>query len=290
MGWFIEWWQGIGLVGQIMACMAIPTSIVLILQAILMLIGAGFGGEADGDASDLEADGVDADVSADFDTDGFDADISADFDADGFDADVSADFDADGFDADVSADFDADGFDADISADFDADVSDIGADAHSGLNIGHGFNGISAHAHGIKIFTVRGIIAFFAIGGWAGLAAITAGIRPVWSVQIALLSGVAAMILASVVIRFALKMQSSGNIDLRNALSQTAEVYITIPPSRSNTGKVTMLLQERFVEIDAITDSAEAIRPYTQVEIVGLKDRDCLIVRPNYEQQETKHD
>ena len=273
MGWFVEWWQGIGLTGQIMACMAIPTSLVLILQAILMLIGSGFGGEADD---------VDSDV-ADFDSDGFDADGTG-FDADGFDAD-GADFDADGFDAD-GAGFDSDGFDADgagfDSDGFDADGTDAGIDggAHTVSSAGHVFAEGSTHAHSIKLLTVRGIIAFFAIGGWAGLAAITSGLRPVWSVQIALLSGVAAMILASVVIRFALRMQSSGNIDLKNAVSQVAEVYMTIPPLRSNTGKVTMLLQERFVEIDAVTDSEEAIKPYTKVEIVGLKDRDCLIVQP----------
>ena len=146
----------------------------------------------------------------------------------------------------------------------------------------------------VRILTVRGIVAFFAIGGWAGLAALTAGIRPLFSIQIALLSGVAAMLLASFAIRFALKMQSSGNISLRNALSQTAEVYITIPPSRSNIGKVTMVLQERFIEADAVTDFETPIKPNTKVEIVGLASADCVVVSPveaniiNEEKEEDK--
>ena len=216
MEWFSSWWQTLGLAGQIMACAAISMSVVMILQTLLLIIGVGFGGEADGDG-----------------------------------------FDSGGFD---EVDFDEIDFDGD-SGDFDA--------------------GASGAYHGaLRIFTIRGIVAFFAIGGWAGLAALSAGIPTLFSVQIALLSGAAAMLLASIAIRFALKMQSSGNIDLRNAVSLTADVYITIPPSRSGTGKVTMLLQERFSEIDAITDNAEALKPQTKVEVTGLENKDCLIVKP----------
>jgi len=239
MGWFIDWWQGLGLTGQIMACAAIPSTIVLILQAILIVIGAGFGGDSDG-----------------FDSDGSDADI------DGFDGDT-ADGGADGFDSDG---FDSDSLDYDHEAMLDHDVFHHHHPA--------------APEHAVKIISIRGIIAFFAIGGWAGIVAVTSGMRTIWAVQIALLSGAAAMILASFVIKLALNMQSSGNISLNNAVSQIAEVYITIPPARSNTGKVMMILQERFTEIDAVTDSAEAIRPNTKVEVIGLANKDCLIVRP----------
>ena len=241
MGWFLEWWQGIGLVGQIMACTAIPASLVLILQAVLMLIGAGFGEDTDG-------------------ADGFES-----VDSDG------ADFEIEGFDGDVS--------DA-IFEGIDTDSEGLEAYGEIGLDTNIGEDSVGNSTETVRIITVRGIIAFFAIGGWAGLAAITTGVPTIWSVQIALLSGVAAMILASVVIRFALRMQSSGNIDLRNALSQTGQVYITIPPSRSNTGKVMMLLQERFIEIEAVTDNPEAIKPKTKVEIIGMRDSDCLVVRP----------
>jgi len=131
-----------------------------------------------------------------------------------------------------------------------------------------------------KVFTIRGIVAFFALGGWAGLAALAAGLQLIWAIQIALLAGVAAMILASLAIRLALRMQDSGNLNINNALSQPAEVYITIPALRANTGKITMLLQERFVELDAVTDSETALIPKTKVEVIGVVDKDCLLVRP----------
>jgi len=200
MEWFTQWWLSLGTLGQVMAIAAIPATVVMLLQLILMIVGVGFG----------------------------------------------------------SPDSDA-GFDS-----CDSPANEAGSYGNSGF----------------KVFTIRGIVAFFALGGWAGLAALSAGIPALWSVQIALLSGAAALILASFIIRLALKMQDSGNLNINNALSQPAEVYITIPPLRQNTGKVTMLLQERFVELDAVTDFETALAPKTRVEVIGVANKDCLIVRP----------
>lgn len=244
-----------GLTGQVMACAAIPMTIVMFLQLILMIIGVGFGGDSDGDGADVDA-GADSDF-----------DVDSDFDAD-FDADIDADA---GFDPGFGIDADAGG-DSGFEVGGEAAAHELAA--HS-LASGHS----DSHHHGsAKLLTVRGVVAFFALGGWAGLAALTAGIKPLWATMIALLAGVAAMFVASVVIRFALRMQSSGNISLGNAVGQTADVYITIPPSRFNTGKVTMVLQERFVEIDAVTDDPEPIKPKTKVEVVGTAGKDCVVV------------
>ena len=204
--WFSEWWQGLGLVGQVMACAAIPMTVVMLLQLVLMIIGIGFGENSD----------------SDFDNE---------------------------------------------SADPNSDNPANEAGNNSSSVIG-------------KVITIRGIVAFFALGGWAGLAALSGGIAVLWSIQIALLSGVAALLLASFIIQFAIRMQDSGNINLKNALSRIAEVYITVPPSRTNIGKVTMLLQERLVELDAVTDIDTEIRPHTKVEVVSVADEGCLVVRP----------
>jgi len=244
MGWFHEWWLSLGLAGQIMACAAIPMTIVMLLQLVLMIIGAGFDGETDGGG-------------------GADTDAGVDIDA-GADVDAGA-----GMDVDASVGTDVGGID-----------SAPGSTAHAEIH--------SDKASFLKIFTIRGIVAFFALGGWAGLAALTAGIPVLWSIQIAIVSGTAALILASVAIRFAIRMQSSGNLDMRNALLQTAEVYITIPPKRKTTGKVTMTLQERFVELEAVTDSETAIKPREMVKVIGITDKTCLVVSPIAEK--TKED
>jgi len=212
MGWFHEWWIGVGLTGQIMVCAAVPMTVVLLLQLALMIIGADFSGDSD---FDIDADGPD--------------------------------IDADGPDFEVGTE----------------DGEYAGSNPSS-----------------VRVITIRGIVAFFALGGWAGLAALTSGIAPLWSIMISLVTGAAAMLLASFVLHFALRMQSSGNINLKYAVSHIADVYITIPPHRANIGKVTMVLQDRFVELDAVTDDEVEIRPNTKVEIIGVADKECLLVRP----------
>jgi hypothetical protein len=241
MAWFSEWWLGLGLTGQIMACAAIPMTVVLFLQALLMLFGAGFGGSSDGG---LEID------------DGGDTTIVP------------------GGSVDAADGAGLGGADGGGIGDHDAG----GAGAASGAAHEPGFHHDTHDA--ARMFTIRGIVAFFAMGGWAGIAALSLGVHTLIAVPIALLVGVGAMMLASALIDFALRMQQSGNISLANAMSGTADVYITIPPGRSGVGKVTMTLQERFVELDAVTDNAEPLKPNTKVEVTGLADEGCLVVEP----------
>ena len=206
MEWFSIWWGNLGLIGQIMACFAIPMTVIMFLQLILMIIGVGFGGDTDGDVDD--------------------------------------------------------GTMVPGSETTPPDSKSCG------------------HTATFKILTIRGIVAFFALGGWAGIAALTAGLHPFWAIQISLFIGVCALLLASIVIRLALKMQTSGNININNAISQTADVYIRIPANRSEKGKVTMVLQERFVELDAITDNDTDLLQGTKVEIISVSDGDTLVVNP----------
>ena len=257
MEWFSVWWEELGLLGRIFACSAIPMTVVMILQFILLVIGVGFGSEADGDVE------VDSDAGADFDTDG---ELGLDGNID-YGVDIGVDTGIDiGVDTGIDTDGDTDG-DAvlgEISSYLDKSVKEV--DGRSNTSI-------------LKIFTIRGIVAFFALGGWAGLAAMSAGVSAFWAIQIAVFVGVAALLLASIMIRLALRMQESGNLNLMNTLEHTAEVYIRIPPARTDKGKVTMLLQERFVELDAVTDSDVEIVPNSKVEIVALADSACLVVR-----------
>ena len=51
----IEWFTSMSLAGQIFACIAIPATLVLIVQTVMMLIGAG-SSDADGLGDDLPED------------------------------------------------------------------------------------------------------------------------------------------------------------------------------------------------------------------------------------------
>ena len=217
---FVTWWASLTFIGQIFALAAIPMTIVMILQAVLMIIGVGSMGAGEADGSGVG------------ETSGGGGNIDA-------------------------------GSDSSYDAMVDANATGV-----------HG-----VHHDAVKFFTVRGIVAFFALGGWAGLAALSFGWPSIFAIPIALLTGVAAMSLASAVIRLLLRMQQSGNLDFRNAINLEADVYITIPPARTGFGKVTLIFQERFTEVDAVTDSETAIKVGRKVRVVALESSSRVVVK-----------
>lgn len=52
MAWFGDWWSGLSFAEQALYCVALPSTLLLIVQTILMVIGAS-DGDAGGDISDL---------------------------------------------------------------------------------------------------------------------------------------------------------------------------------------------------------------------------------------------
>ncbi|MDR0963334.1 MAG: hypothetical protein LBM60_01810 [Clostridium sp.] len=167
-------------------------------------------------------------------------------------------------------DFDSDGADFDSDGDFDSDAPDL--DFDSDHDLAHG-------ADGLRIFTIRGVIAFFAVGGWVGLAVWAGSRSPTVSSISAFISGVAALVLSAYIIKWSLGLQESGNISARNAIGSIATVYIPIPAQRSGCGHVTLTLQERFVEMEAVTDSEDTLKTGRQVQVVGVVGENRLIVK-----------
>ena len=209
------WWESLSIISQIFACVAIPTTIVLLIQTVLMLIG--IGSEA--------ADGLD----------GPDLDVDA--------GDVG----------DVSDGVFGDGV-------LDADPDPAGLD-------------------GLRVFTIRGIIAFLVVFGWTGLVMDTAGV-PLWiTVPVATVCGLAIMVLLALLMRAVMKLRSDGNLDNRNALGVSGKVYLSVPASRTGEGKVNVLLQGSYVEREAVTDETEAIPTGSEVVVTGLSGQTTLVVK-----------
>lgn len=60
----IDWWNSLELTQQIFACIAVPSTLILLIQTVLLLIGLGGGGDGDADGDldgdlDGDADGMD---------------------------------------------------------------------------------------------------------------------------------------------------------------------------------------------------------------------------------------
>lgn len=242
-----EWWTSLGSAGQVFACVAIPATIVLILQTILTLIGLGSNNADDADAHGDT--GHDA-AGHDFET----------HDGHGFGHDFDA-HDAAGHDyADVS------------DGGFDGNDAGHAADIHDGHD-GHGLDG------GLRLFTFRGIIAFFSVMGWVGVICCSAGMHVAAAAGIAIAAGIAAMVLLALLMKWLFSLQEDGTENIRDALGVSGTVYLRIPHSRTGRGKVSAVIRGKLSEKNAVTDEATDIAYGEEVTVIGISGEDTLIVR-----------
>ncbi len=200
------------LVAQIFALVALPSTLILLVQTIMMFLG--MGEDADGGADEIPDD------------------------------------------VDVS-----DEMDGVFGEDVDGEPADV-----SGLD-------------GLRILTVRGVIAFFVVFGWVGMAMDSAGAKLWATLPVATVCGFAMMLVLAFLMRAVMKLRTSGNADNRNAVGVSGKVYLTIPPSRSGTGKVNIMLQGAYVERNAVTDHPEAIPTGSEIVVIGLSGQTDLVVR-----------
>lgn len=224
-----EWWNALTALERCFAYVAIPATLVLAIQTVLLLIGLSGGGDADmdgGNGVDLDGDGI--------------PDI--------------------GIGGMEGIDLDGDGV-PDIELDLDPDLP--------GREIVDG---------GLRVFTIRGLVAFFSVFGWCGLAMLRSGAGAAISCLTSLALGAAAMIILAAMMRAAMSLQSDGTLNLKNALGSCGSVYLTIPASRSQKGKVSLLVQDRLGEFDAVTDEEQPIPTGSEIVVVGVSGKSTLVV------------
>lgn len=121
---------------------------------------------------------------------------------------------------------------------------------------------------GVSLFTMKGLTAFFAIGGWTGLMMLSYDIAAAVSIPVSVAAGLAAYFIVWILIRVILRLQEDGTADYASAVGKTATVYVSVPAARTGRGKITLTLQGRFTEADAVTDDGERIPVDCTVEIV----------------------
>lgn len=144
---------------------------------------------------------------------------------------------------------------------------DLDGDGEPDINVDTG--------DGFTLFSVRGVIAFFAIGGWVGY--IFAETNTALAIVLSVVAGSLALVAMAFIMRGIMKMRSDGNIDIKRAIGKIADVYLTVPAKDNGNGKVTLTLEERFVELNAIQNENTPLTTGTKVKITGVSG-DCVIV------------
>ena len=196
----IAWWNGLETIQQVFALIAIPATLVMLIQTVMLLIGFG-------------------------DTDG-------------------------------------------------GDVGDIDGDEI--------FEGVEGD--GFVLFSVRGIVSMLTVMGWSAVALLET-LAPWIAVSIAVVLGFATLFGMAFLMRAVSKLQSSGNIDVGNAVGKVAKVYIPIPAAGKGCGKVTITLQETYSEFSAITTASEKLKTGAYVRVVAVDGTGTLVVEPLVEEK-----
>lgn len=211
------WWESLTQILRILYCIAIPSTLVLLLQMLLAMMG----GHHDAGVEFSDTSGID--------------DLNLDLDGDGI-------------------------------PDIDAPDIHIGSDGSNPADFGT-----------LKLLTLQTIVTFLAVFGWVSIICISSGLTNIASLLIGAVCGLAMMLIVAKMVQATAKLAENGTLNLKNAIGETATVYIPIPPKNQGVGKVTMQLQGRFCELDAVNIGEEMLSTGAQVlvsDVVG----DTLVV------------
>lgn len=132
---------------------------------------------------------------------------------------------------------------------------------------------------GLGLISVRGIVAFFSVGGWAGFVADAGRLPVAVSTLIALTSGLLALVFIALLFKSFYKLQGSGNLIIENAVGKNGKVYLPIPPGGQGRGKINLLLQDRLTELDAVNEGETALSTGDSVIVVSVADSQTVVVR-----------
>ena len=120
-----------------------------------------------------------------------------------------------------------------------------------------------------KLLSLQGITAFFMMFGLVGWAVIRQSpenaLIPIAAGTVA---GLLTVWVMKKIFQFATSLQSSGTMNLNNAIGQEGTVYLTIHPGES--GKVQVSVQDRLSVLEAVAESNEEIKTGEPIRVVRI--------------------
>ena len=159
----------------------------------------------------------------------------------------------------------------------------FGDDSSPGCDPAHITHDSDEHGHGstsvFRILTVRTVVAALTFFGLVGLTVDSAGLPPSSALIIALAAGFAAMYVVHWLMQQLFKLRADGTVRIQKALGQTATVYVKVPARRQGVGKITLNIQDRMVELAAVT-AGDEIPSGTEVVVRQFVDAEIVQVEP----------
>jgi hypothetical protein len=129
-----------------------------------------------------------------------------------------------------------------------------------------------------QFFTIKNMIAFFAMFGWVGLAAHHSGMNKLATILLALTGGTIVVLLMFVLLKNISRLRHNGAMQLTNAINQTGSTYLFIPAKRGGVGKVHIKVQGTLHELPAMTDDDNDIATGKLVRVKNIINDRILLV------------
>lgn len=152
-----------------------------------------------------------------------------------------------------------------------------------GGDFDHSPDGTEMHgAEGVKLLSLRAIIAFLVGFGWAGGLMMNRGMGGIPSLAIALSTGLVFMLAIFAIMRGMMALRADGTVDYQNALGKSGSVYVTIPANRAGHGQVEIEIQGRITTVQAVTSHESALPPQASVTVDAVEPGNVLVVSPRF--------
>ena len=153
------------------------------------------------------------------------------------------------------------------------------ADGHDGGHDG-GHLGKEGLAGGLNLLSIRAMsagVTFFGVGGLAGMRT---GFGLFAAFPFALIAGAVAAIAVAAAMRAMMRLEDDGTLQIQGAVGTSATVYLTVPGERSGVGKIHLTLQNRTVELQAVT-SQRTLPTGSLVLVIDVVGPDTVDVVPD---------
>lgn len=153
-----------------------------------------------------------------------------------------------------------------LDADYDADLPDA-PDANSDFD-----------TDGFHLVSVKTIVSFVLGFGWTGVLLWNEITHPLVLGFVALLVGFVFMLLIAWLLYLVLKLDQDNTFRIQKVIGMNADVYLTIPADKAETGKIMVSLNGSMHELEALTADSTPIPTGGKVKIIGIEAGETVLV------------
>lgn len=134
--------------------------------------------------------------------------------------------------------------------------------------------------HGLpfQFFTLKNLVAFFTVFAWTGIACTDAGYSNGLTLTISTAAGLLMVAIMAGLFYLLSKSGADGTMKIQNAIGQVGEIYLTIGPKRSGTGKIQVNVSGSLRTLDAMTDDEKPLATGQLAQVVEIVNQNILLV------------